>query len=284
MYYAPMPLTAADSPFTDEDFIFEPKVDGHRLLLSRSRGRTRLYTGQLAECTLQYPELLPIAAGDIVLDGEVAVTDAAGRIDGEAVKERLALRDPGRIRQAAAADPVNYIVFDILRYKGADLRGLPLYQRKRILSGIRFGNPYIAQIPYIEEEGERLFREIQQRRWEGIVAKHSGSIYVSSQTDAWQAIVNWSEAEVVVTGYRKSGSALLVAAVQKDGGLQPAGIVEDGLTAKDKMTLYRVRDALASGEDAEWVYLAPLLKAKVNMRGWTKAGLLRSPAFAGFMR
>jgi DNA ligase-1 len=284
VYYAPMPLTTADSPFTDEEFIFEPKIDGHRLLLSRSRGRTRLYTGQLADCTLQYPELLPIAADDIVLDGEVAATDAAGRIDGEAVKKRLALRDPGRIRQAAAADPVNYIVFDILRYKGADLRGLPLYQRKRILSGIRFGNPYIAQIPYIEEEGERLFREIQQRRWEGIVAKHSNSIYVINKTGAWQAIINWSEAEVVVTGYRKSGSGLLVAAASKNGALQPAGVVADGLTARHKMTLYRVRDALFTGEDGEWVYLAPLLKARVNMRGWTKAGQLRSPVFAAFVR
>jgi len=41
---AAMLLEKREKPFDDERYIFEPKIDGHRLLLVRSGGVVRLFT------------------------------------------------------------------------------------------------------------------------------------------------------------------------------------------------------------------------------------------------
>ncbi|MGG1601261.1 ATP-dependent DNA ligase [Paenibacillus naphthalenovorans] len=219
----------------------------------------------------------------MVLDGEVAATDANGNVDFESIMERFSLRKSDKIRQAAKDRPVNYIVFDILRLKGVDLRGLPLYKRKEILSDIDLGNPYIAKIPFLEEEGQRLYDEIKSRGMEGIVAKHNNSIYVSSRSEAWQKIINWTYVDVFITGYRKKEFGWLVAVEEKPGKLRPAGMVELGVTPKQRMAFYQVKDALMTSEDDKFVYLEPRIKGRIKTRNWTKAGLLRSPAFAEFL-
>ncbi|WP_231124613.1 hypothetical protein [Paenibacillus polymyxa] len=40
---------------------------------------------------------------------------------------------------------------------------------------------------------------------------------------------------------------------------------------------------LITGEDREYVYVEPRIRARVKMRNWTKAGLLRSPVFTEFI-
>lgn len=55
MFVSPMPLVERDTPFDDERYIFEPKIDGHRLLLSMENGIARLYTRHNHEVTSRYP-------------------------------------------------------------------------------------------------------------------------------------------------------------------------------------------------------------------------------------
>lgn len=279
MFISPMLLETAQSPFSDYEYIFEPKIDGHRLIYSRINGATRLYTRHNNDCTRQYPELVNVAQDDIILDGEVAATDENGRIDFEAIMERFSLRKPDKVRRAAETRPVNYVVFDILRYKGEDLRGYPLHKRKELLSTLDFGNPHMTIIPSIEAEGEQLYSQIEALKMEGIVAKRANSIYVSSRSDAWQKIINWTYTEVFISGYRKGDFGWLAA----DEHGRPLGIIELGVTPRHKMAFYGIRDQLKIGEDKEYVYLEPRIKAKVKIRNWTKAGLLRSPAFVDFI-
>ncbi|MFG0217267.1 hypothetical protein ACFU8X_29880 [Brevibacillus porteri] len=40
---------------------------------------------------------------------------------------------------------------------------------------------------------------------------------------------------------------------------------------------------LITGEDREYVYVQPQIKARVKMRNWTKSGMLRSPVFVDFI-
>jgi DNA ligase-1 len=278
-----MLLHTADAPFSHADYVFEPKIDGHRLVLSRMGGETRLYTRHNNDCTRQYPELHALTFDNVILDGEVAATDESGAVDFESVMERFSLRKDDKIRRASVKRPVNYVVFDILRYKGEDLRSLPLYKRKEILAELNFGNPYITKIPVIESDGERLYDYVKQQRMEGVVAKKSDSIYVSNRSDAWLKIINWTYVDVIITGYRKSEFGWLAAVPDTNGKLRPVGVIELGVTPAAKMAFYRVKDALKTGEDKDYVYLAPKLKARVKIRNWTKAGLLRSPAFVEFV-
>lgn len=75
MFLSPMLLETAKSPFSHSNYIFEPKIDGHRLIFSQQDGKIRLYTRNETDCTRQYPELLYPFDNDIILDGEVACTD-----------------------------------------------------------------------------------------------------------------------------------------------------------------------------------------------------------------
>ncbi|WP_238996477.1 hypothetical protein [Paenibacillus pinistramenti] len=52
-----MLLATAPGPFSDPRFIYEPKIDGHRLIYSQKSGNVRLYTRHNNDCARQYPEL-----------------------------------------------------------------------------------------------------------------------------------------------------------------------------------------------------------------------------------
>lgn len=73
MFISPMLLQTAPGPFSHSDYIYEPKIDGHRLPYSQQAGRVRLYTRHNNDCTLQYPELQLPFDDDIILDGKLPV-------------------------------------------------------------------------------------------------------------------------------------------------------------------------------------------------------------------
>jgi DNA ligase-1 len=92
-FIAPMLLETAAEPFDNDNYIFEPKIDGHRLIFSHTNGTTRLYTRHHNDCTRQYPEILSVHfTDDIVLDGEVACTNESGVICFESVMERFSAK------------------------------------------------------------------------------------------------------------------------------------------------------------------------------------------------
>ncbi|MFK7693722.1 ATP-dependent DNA ligase [Paenibacillus sp. HJGM_3] len=285
MLVPPMLLETSQYPFTHPDYIFEPKIDGHRLLLDRRDGVTQLYTRHRNNCTLQYPELYDLAVDDILLDGEVACVDrTTGRIDFECVMDRFQARRADKVLRLSATQPAHYVVFDILRYRGQDLRGWPLLKRKELLTSIDFGNPRMNVVPYIEREGEQLFTEIVAHQLEGMVAKRKESVYSAGRRSAsWQKIINWSYAEVAISGWKKAEFGWL-ASVQEPGGQdRHAGIIELGVAPAQKQAFYSVIEPFITGEDRDHVYVEPRIRAKVKMRNWTRKGLLRSPVFIKFL-
>lgn len=286
MFISPMLLETAPAPFSDDNYVFEPKIDGHRLILSHINGQTRLYTRHNNECTRQYPELAGFTFdGDIILDGEVACSDPqTGAIDFELVMERLSAKKVDKILKLSATLPVNFLAFDILRYRGVELRGRSLMDRKEVLSAADFSCfPFIGKIPFIEDEGEALYEHIRARKMEGIVAKRKNSIYVGNRSAAWRKIINWQYEDVYITGYRKSEFGWLASIPGKDGRLQPAGIIELGVTPRHKMAFYGVCKSLVTREERDFVYLEPKIKARVKIRNWTRNGMLRSPALVDFV-
>lgn len=285
MFISPMLLATAPGPFSDPRYIFEPKIDGHRLIFSQQDGKVNLFTRHNNNCTRQYPEISSgLFPHDIVLDGEVACTDpATGISDFEAVIARFKARKSDKIMQLAASLPATFAVFDILRYKDQDLRKLPLMQRKEILAGIPIPSSCFGLVPHIEGAGEALFTQIKARGMEGIVGKRKDSVYETGyRSDNWRKVINWSYADVYITGYKKEEFGWLVG-VESNRGLRPAGVIELGASPTDKRAFYGVVQPLVTGEDSNFVYVEPRIKARVKMRNWTKSGLLRSPVFERFI-
>jgi DNA ligase-1 len=285
MFISPMLLETSESAFDSPDFIFEPKIDGHRLILVRRNGITKLFTRHRTDCTQQYLELHSIALDDVILDGEVACTDpATGKIDFESVMQRFQTRKAEKIQRLIETRPVNFVVFDVLRLNSIDLRGMQLMKRKEILARLDFRNDCITKIPFIETDGSRLFVEICSRQMEGIVAKRKESVYANGRRSAaWKKIINWSYAEGVIIGYRRKEFGWLVAVETEIGGLRPAGIIELGVTATPRRAFEGVVRTMLTGTNGEFVFVKPRIRVKVKFRNWTKSGMLRDPVFIDFI-
>ncbi|MGW8822204.1 ATP-dependent DNA ligase [Paenibacillus lautus] len=284
MFIDPMLLATAPAPFSDSRYIYEPKIDGHRLLFSQEDARIRLYTRHEVECTNQYPELLTPFDDDILLDGEVACTHSdTGMVDFENVMTRFQAKKEQRIRQLMKISPVTYVVFDILRYKGQDLRKLPLMQRKEILSGVTMPNEHFGVVPFVEGAGEALFEQMVSRKLEGMVGKRKNSLYVSRRSPAWQKVINWSYTDVIITGYRKDEFGWLAAVPDESGQLRPAGIVKY-VTQAARKEFYSKSRSLVTGEDKNFVYLDPKILGRVKFRNWAKSGMLRTPVLTEFIK
>ncbi|WP_339294326.1 ATP-dependent DNA ligase [Paenibacillus sp. FSL W7-1279] len=288
MFIEPTLLATAPGPFSDSRFIFEPKIDGHRLIFSQQNGIVRLYTRHINDCTRQYPEINGSTGAlfphDIVLDGEIACVDpVTGNSDFEAVMTRFQAKKADKIAALAVRQPATYVIFDVLQYNGRDFRRLPLMERKEILAQIPLPSGSFGFVPYVEGAGEALFEQIEARGMEGVVGKRKNSVYETGRrSDNWRKVINWSYADVFITGYRKEEFGWL-ASIYDNAKMRPAGIIELGASPTHKKAFYNVVKPLITGEDRSFVYVEPRIRARVKMRNWTRSGLLRSPVFCDFV-
>lgn len=284
MFIEPMLLEQRDKPFDDSRYIFEPKIDGHRLILSKINGKTNLYTRHNNDCTAQYPELLELPFDqDIILDGEVYCVDENGSVDFELIMRRFQTKGADKVNAAAKRLPVGFMAFDILHYDGRDLRSLPLIHRKEILNTVLPDSPYVHKIQYLEKEGIPLFEAIKQQDMEGIVCKRKDSVYVGKRSADWIKVINYQYADVFISGYRKDEFGWLASVVDTNGRMRPAGVIELGVPPTHKQAFRGICSQLVTGEDKTFVYLEPRIQATVKFRNWTKKGLLRSPVFVDFV-
>ncbi len=122
-------LATSSAPFDDAGCIFEVKWDGVRALACSQNGTWRVWGRQRTDYTDRYPELEALRrlpAGTMV-DGElVALRD--GRPDFHALMSRHSRR-PRALPFFAEA--VQYVVFDLLYFRGRSLMDRPLKQIRR---------------------------------------------------------------------------------------------------------------------------------------------------------
>lgn len=183
---------------------------------------------------------------------------------------RFQTKKAEKIKELTTIQPVTYVVFDILQYKGKDLRKMPLMMRKEILSGIQMPNKHFGVIPFIEADGEALFTQMEAQELEGMVGKKQNSIYESRRSASWQKVINWTYAEVFITGYRKDEFGWITSVVTESGRFRPTGIIELGVPPKAKNAFYGVSKTLVTSEDKNFVYLEPRIRVRVKTRNWTK--------------
>jgi bifunctional non-homologous end joining protein LigD len=149
-------------PFDDPEWVFDLKYDGFRGLCYLEQGRCHLISrnGNLMSRFAGLGERIAalLDVGDAILDGEVIVPDATGRPQFYDL-----LRD---VRAPA------YVAFDLLWLNGADLRALPLTERRRHLRNILpQGSAIISAALSVTGRGHELFELMCAHDLEGVVAK-----------------------------------------------------------------------------------------------------------------
>jgi bifunctional non-homologous end joining protein LigD len=294
----PMLATLTDRAPTGSGWIYEPKLDGVRVLAYVTGGTVRLFSRNRKQVEGGYPELVEALSlavrGDAVLDGEIVAPDPATGLSSFArLQQRMHLRDMQRVERTGVA--VQLYLFDCLFYEGIDLTGLPLLDRKKVLRDVVWYDDPIQFTPYRTTGSAAMYREACAKGAEGILAKRAESSYASGRSTEWLKIKCVHQQEFVIGGYtdpqgsREHLGALLVG-YYDSGVLRYAGKVGTGYDRNTLAMLYRKLAPLhrrtspfAPGPvpagTVQWV--TPKLVAQIGFGEWTEAGLLRHPRFLG---
>ena len=298
-WIAPMLATLSDAPPPAAGgWIYEPKLDGVRVLVYVKDGRVRLFSRNRKPLEGAYPELVEALGyavrGDAVLDGEVVAIDPRRGVSSFALlQQRMQLRDP--VRAGRSGVPVILYLFDCLYYEGIDLTGLPLVDRKSVLRDVVWYDDPVRFIPFRTTGSAAMYREACGKGAEGIIAKRANSPYVSARSADWLKVKCVHQQEFVVGGYtepqgaRERLGALLVG-YYEGKTLRYAGKVGTGydratleLLHRKLVPLHRRTSPFAPGPlpagTTHWV--TPKLVAQIGFAEWTGAGLLRHPRFLG---
>jgi bifunctional non-homologous end joining protein LigD len=200
-----MLATLVKGPFDRSGWVFEPKLDGLRVL-ARFDGRdlallSRNDKPQEAVFADVARALRSALRRPAVDDGEIVCFDAGGRTSFCTQQQRFHLLDPAEIRARAERYPALLFLFDLLWIAGRDVTGEPLAERKQLLREAIVWSDRARWTEFHERKGRALFRDACRRGEEGIMGKRLTSPYVSRRDPAWVKIKCLSRQEFVTGGF-----------------------------------------------------------------------------------
>ncbi len=290
----------ADAAFTRKDWIFEPKLDGYRVLVARGGSEPRLLTRNGNDCAAVFPEVVRAIAAlpfdRLILDGEVVALDERGRPSFQRLQGRARIHRTIDIRHAAVHCPVTFYGFDLLAFEDFDLRPLPLTSRKAVLRRVLPPLGALRFLEHVEEDGEALYREAERLELEGIVAKKAASPYKAGRSSAWLKVRSRQTDDFVVVGFTapkgsRGGFGALHLADYVDGTLTYAGRAGSGFNERQLAEVRKTLEEhkrpdppcvgpLPAERGTTWV--DPILVCEVEFSERTDEKLLRQPVFLRF--
>ena len=297
--FAPMLCETAAWPPEGHKWQYELKLDGFRAIGRKSGQTTQLWSRNQKDFARRFPgvarALLELPS-DTVIDGEIVALDQAGR--------------PAFNQLQGFGGEVTEIVlytFDLLMWRGKDVRPWPLEERRRHLreiaqqlpSTIRYSQRFDVALP-------DLISAVRHHGLEGIVAKRVGSPYRSGERCGdwlkWRA--NRGQ-EFVIGGYIPGDDLVdsILVGYYEDRDLIYAGRVRAGLTVVSRRVLvlyfeelrvpkcrFSNLPELTEGHWGEGLtaakmdicrWLDPFLVARIEFLEWTPDNRLRHPRFLG---
>jgi bifunctional non-homologous end joining protein LigD len=233
----PMHCETRGGAFTRDDWLFELKLDGYRLIASKSNGEALLLTRNGNDYTNVFPEIAravkALPFDECIIDGEVVVCDAKGLPSFSRLQQRGRLSSPMDIRRAAVELPATFYAFDLLSFEDFDVRQVPLLRRKELLKEVVPALGALRYLDHIEREGEAFLKQVTAMGLEGIVAKKSDCPYRKGRSPNWLKIKAEKTGDFVIVGFTKpNGSRAHFGALQLadwvNGTLVYAGRVGTG--------------------------------------------------------
>ncbi|UKJ08515.1 DNA ligase D [Solitalea lacus] len=195
-FIKPMLATLSSATEKGENWIYEPKLDGYRIICVVENGVVQLYSRNEQNYTVKYEQIADIfkhLPHDVILDGEIVKLNERGVVD------FLALQN----FNSNPSGKLFYYVFDLIYLNGYSLTDLTLLQRKEVLKKLidQINNPQIIFTPFYNNVKE-LAKNLKKISTEGFMAKHIESKYNSGQRSTqWLKIKKESEDEFLIAGY-----------------------------------------------------------------------------------
>ena len=197
-FVAPQLCVSVDQPPSAPGWCHEIKFDGYRVQLRVEAGDAVLKTRKGLDWTDKFPAIAKQANAlpDALIDGEIVALDHKGNPNFSTLQAAIA--------DGKTGDLV-FFAFDLLFADGADLRSLPLAERKqqlkRLLEALPKGKAEsIRYVDHFEDNGETVLQSASRLGLEGIVSKKLGSPYRSGRSENWTKAKTRAGQEVVLGG------------------------------------------------------------------------------------
>jgi bifunctional non-homologous end joining protein LigD len=277
-----------------DDWSYEMKFDGYRILARLDGGSAKLYTRNGHDWTARIPrlaqELAALEIANAWIDGEIVVLTREGVPSFQALQNAF---------DAASTADIVFYAFDLPYVAGRDLRDEPLGLRRDLLRQViaRCKGQHVKFSEAFDRPPADLVASACKLGLEGIIGKRLSAPYVSRRTDDWIKLKCTKRQEFVIVGYtepkgsRQGFGALLLAVHEPDGGLRYAGNVGTGFDDRTLLDLHRKlagieqeTSALTQGKpralkQVHWVQ--PTLVGEVSFGEWTGDGHVRHSTFRG---
>ncbi|MBC7389376.1 MAG: DNA ligase D [Opitutaceae bacterium] len=296
----PMLATLVNSPLDEPGWIYEVKWDGFRALAYVNGKSFELRSRNNKSFNKKfYPvyNALRSFTDDVILDGEIIVVNKNGHPDFAALQSW----------RSEADGQLVYYVFDVLWYKGQDLMGIALKDRREVLNKIIPGTGLIRQSENFKVKGSEFFAMAEKMGLEGIIAKKEDSLYKPDlRSKEWVKIKTVKQQEAIIAGYTRNESSsrkisALLLGVYQGTQLQFIGPVGSGFTnSMQEEIIEKLKPFITSvcpfkevpeynkpsrfrpnPPKAEVVWFEPKIVAEINYKTVASDGTFRHPTFKG---
>ena len=284
---------------TGEKWVHEIKYDGYRMLGFIEQGATKFQSRNGKDWTDRLQSLSRIVAQlpceSAVVDGEVVMMESEGLSSFQALQNRIGAGKDSELR---------YYVFDLLYLNGYRLTGLPMMERKHILTELVQANGPSDRIILSEHlvgDGPTIFRQACKLGVEGIVSKRIDKRYSQGRFEFWQKTKCLQSREFLIGGFtpptasRKGLGAILLGAPRDDDEHHPlyfTGKVGTGFTHETLVKMRKQLDEIKIPKspfsnlnrktaDKGTMWVEPKYIAEIEFGGWTDEGLIRFGSFKG---
>jgi ATP-dependent DNA ligase len=238
------------------DFLYEPKWDGFRALVSRDGAGVDVRSRHGRPLARYFPELveafLAAEPGRFVLDGEIVLAHR----DGLGFAALMARLHPtaSRVERLAAETPASFVAFDLLGVADDVLLATPFTDRRdRLERLLADTGPPLLLTPITDDVAVAAD---WLERYEGVVAKHRSLGYEPGKRAMVKVKVERT-AECVVAGARVQGdepvlSSLLLGLYDDAGELRHVGVVTSFTQAKRRELLAELEPLVTPIEGHPW--------------------------------
>lgn len=293
----PMMAETLKKPPKGENYRFEVKWDGIRVLVTLNEGQLTIRSRNMNVITESFPELnIPEDAFRVnngVFDAEIVCLDKEGRADFRKVIKRLMTKKQMEVDYQVKKNPVYCYLFDAIYLDGRSLLNDPwLRRREWLVDSFRRNTPY--RLSEAIEDGEALYQAAGKMGLEGIMAKDiHGRYYPGKRSNAWYKVKYKNLEDAFIVGFTKGSGdreqhfgSLHVVQQDDTGQMIYRGKVGTGFTFDFAKELTLLMKQYAGGkkpitekvtEKSEW--LNRPIPCEIEYSELTKDGNFRDPVF-----
>jgi DNA ligase D-like protein (predicted ligase) len=193
-----LPLAVAQLP-SGANWLYELKLDGYRVLIVKQRRVVTVFSRRGKNLNSAFPTIaaaFSFVPDNTILDGELVVLDHNGKPSFAALQ-----------KYHFTSDALYFYAFDLIAYRGKDLRKLPLTDRRTLLedSALSRQRDPVRVSSVFQTSPSHLIAAAKKSGLEGIVAKRADSRYESGErSGAWVKYKTNEGQEFVIGGYKPS--------------------------------------------------------------------------------